>query len=167
MILNNNSNYKVELSNTDFFTNDITATDIAFKFASNTSSVINSKVILQSSIGGANIPSAAGFDLSDKHNQFYIGQDASVTINGDFDFQNAALIFENDGSSSHSNFVINGNIGTGGIYTSSALFVMVATNYKALEFDRFVALTVNGTIDGSVDGGSQTTALLKQDTKKF
>ncbi|OYD79305.1 autotransporter domain protein [Campylobacter avium] len=165
LILNNNSNYKVELSNTDFFTNDITATDIAFKFASNTSSVINSKVILQSTAGSK--PSAADFDLNDKHNQFYVGKDASVTINGDFDFQNAALIFESDGSKNHSNFVINGDIGTGGIYTSSALFVMVATNYKALEFDRFVALTVNGTIDGSVDGGSQTTALLKQDYKEI
>ena len=162
LILNNNSNYKVELSNTDFFTNDITATDIAFKFASNTSSVINSKVILQSSIGGANIPSAAGFDLSDKHNQFYIGQDASVTINGDFDFQNAALIFENDGSSSHSNFVVTGEVtGTGSIFAISA------TEYKALEFDRFIALEAHGGISTTSDNANSATAFLKQDYKEI
>ena len=155
LILNNNSNYKVELSNTDFFTNDITATDIAFKFASNTSSVINSKVILQSSIGGANIPSAAGFDLSDKHNQFYIGQDASVTINGDFDFQNAALIFENDGSSSHSNFVVTGEVtGTGSIFAISA------TEYKALEFDRFIVLEAHGGISTTSDNARDINAVL-------
>lgn len=159
------TNNLVYIDNFEISGGSLSAKDVSFRALSGQSVINASKFTLQSSSNTADLNN---LNLSDKNAQILIRQGASVLVNGDLEFKDSSVIhIENDGSSSHSNFVINGNIGTGGIYTSSALFVMVATNYKALEFDRFVALTVNGTIDGSVDGGSQTTALLKQDYKEI
>ena len=164
-INNEMTNNLVYIDNFEISGGSLSAKDVSFRALSGQSVINASKFTLQ---GSSNTADLNNLNLSDKNAQILISQGASVLVNGDLEFKDSSVIhIENDGSSSHSNFVINGNIGTGGIYTSSALFVMVATNYKALEFDRFVALTVNGTIDGSMDGGSQTTALLKQDYKEI
>ena len=86
-----------------------------------------------------------------------------MLVNGDLEFKDSSVIhIENDGSSSHSNFVVTGEVtGTGSIFAISA------TEYKALEFDRFIVLEAHGGISTTSDNTNSATAFLKQDYKEI
>ena len=79
-----------------------------------------------------------------------------MLVNGDLEFKDSSVIhIENDGSSSHSNFVVTGEVtGTGSIFAISA------TEYKALEFDRFIVLEAHGGISTTSDNARDINAVL-------
>uniref|UniRef100_UPI0023528086 hypothetical protein n=2 Tax=Campylobacter avium TaxID=522485 RepID=UPI0023528086 len=159
-INNEMTNNLVYIDNFEISGGSLSAKDVSFRALSGQSVINASKFTLQ---GSSNTADLNNLNLSDKNAQILISQGASVLVNGDLEFKDSSVIhIENDGSSSHSNFVVTGEVtGTGSIFAISA------TEYKALEFDRFIVLEAHGGISTTSDNANSATAFLKQDYREI
>uniref|UniRef100_UPI002357EEC5 hypothetical protein n=1 Tax=Campylobacter avium TaxID=522485 RepID=UPI002357EEC5 len=152
-INNEMTNNLVYIDNFEISGGSLSAKDVSFRALSGQSVINASKFTLQ---GSSNTADLNNLNLSDKNAQILISQGASVLVNGDLEFKDSSVIhIENDGSSSHSNFVVTGEVtGTGSIFAISA------TEYKALEFDRFIVLEAHGGISTTSDNARDIDAVL-------